>query len=140
MWAEIGGRTEAQITEHDRRYRTWVRTRMKSGEIIGVLAEAPGVGPVASGCVWFRPDHPRPVIKASRSPYILSVFTDPAYRRQGLATRIVKDLLEISRKRGYVRATLHASDMGKNVYAQIGFEPWFEWRYWLDPSKRPKHR
>jgi len=138
MWSEIGGRTEDEIAEHDARYRPWARRRLRSGELVGVVAEREDGTPVASGLVWFRPDQPRPRLSRLESPYILSMFTEPAWRGRGVATRVVRELLRVCRERGLPNAGLHASRLGRGVYRRLGFERTWEMRIWLDPRYAPR--
>lgn len=132
MWSEIGNRTEAEIAEHDGRYRVWARSRLRSGELVGWLAESPMGSVVGSGLVWFRPDQPRPQIPTLISPYILSMYTAPDWRGKGIATRIVRALVAECRTRGHPNVILHASRLGRGVYRRAGFERTWEMRYWID--------
>jgi len=138
MWSDIGHRTEAEIAEHDGRYRDWAHPRLRSGELVGYVAVAPITGPVASGLVWYRPDQPRPKLSTLVSPYILSMYTEPEWRGRGIATRIVKELLGEIRRSGYPNAELHASRFGRRVYDRVGFERTWEMRIWLDRRFAPK--
>lgn len=133
MWSDIGNRLEKDITEHDPRYRRWARSRLRSGELVGWVAESVDGAVVGSGCVWFRPDQPRPGIHSLISPYILSMYTEPDWRGRGIATRIVRELLEDCRRAGYPNAELHASKFGRGVYGRMGFERTWEMRLWIDP-------
>jgi GNAT superfamily N-acetyltransferase len=136
MWSELGGRTEAEISQHDRHYRKWVLERMRTRKLMGIIVEAPGVGPIASGCLWLQPEQPRPAMTETESPYILSMFTEPAFRKNGLATRIVGALVDIARKKGFARVVLHAAgEDGRRVYSKLGFAPSPEMRYFIDESK-----
>jgi GNAT superfamily N-acetyltransferase len=140
MWSDIGGRTEQEIASHDSRYRRWAQEQMRRGRLLGLIVDAPKAGPVASGCLWFQPDHPRPVIQEMESPYIMSMFTEPAFRRRGLATLIVKGLVEVARKKGYSRVVLHASGQGRLVYSKLGFESTPEMRYYINEKKHRHER
>lgn len=139
MWTEIGNRTEAEIAEHDGRYRRWARPRLRSGELVGCLAEAADGSVVASGLVWFRPDQPRPQIPTLISPYILSMYTAPDWRGKGIASRIVRTLVATCREEGYPSVTLHAAKHGRGIYGRLGFERTWEMRYWID-RKIPRRR
>lgn len=123
MFSDLGGRSEAAIQRHDRRYRAWVRTRLARGAVVGVIAEDRQGKPVASGCVWFRDEQPRPETTRLRSAYILSMYTAPSARRHGLARAIVRRLVAVVRRRGYGRVGLHASRFGRSIYEAEGFEP-----------------
>lgn len=132
MWAEIGGRTARELATHDRAYRRWALPRLKSGELVALVIESPGGGIAASGAVWFRPDQPRPGLSQLDAPYILSMYTEPRFRRHGLARRIVREALRICRKRGYRRVVLHAAPKGRRLYRTEGFERTWEMRITLE--------
>ena len=136
MWTAIGHRTEREITAHDRGYGVWLRPRLRSREVVGFVALGEGRSPVGSGLVWFRPDQPRPGSPKLVTPYILSMFTEPAWRGHGIATSIVRRLVSVCREEGYPSVVLHASEEGRSVYARLGFERTWEMRYWVDPAVR----
>ncbi|MFZ0700028.1 MAG: GNAT family N-acetyltransferase [Thermoplasmata archaeon] len=135
MFSDIGGRTESEIAAHDTRYRRWLRARLKRGDLVGQIAETRRGDPAASGCLWFRPDQPRPEnLKGDVTPYILSMYTAPEHRGRGLASRITRALVAEAEQRGHWQVTLHASPQGRPIYARIGFERRWEMRYWIDPD------
>lgn len=136
MWTAIGHRTEEEITEHDARYRTWMRPRLRSGEVLGFIAETPEGEGVGSGLVWFRSDQPRPKIPILKIPYILSMYTQEGWRGHGIASGIVRRLVDACRARGFPSVVLHASEQGRSVYRHLGFERTWEMRYWIDPRLR----
>jgi len=136
MWAAIGHRTEAEIAEHDGRYRRWMKPRLRSEELAGFVAESREGTPVGSGLVWFRSDQPRPKIPTLTIPYILSMFTEPDWRGKGIASGIVRRLVATCRARGYPSVVLHASEQGRSLYRRLGFERTWEMRYWVDPRLR----
>ena len=133
MFAEIGGRTPRQLTAHDAVYRKWMLPRIASGEVLVLAAETTGHKIVASGAIWFRPEQPRPGAPQQTVPYLFSMFTEPEYRRQGLARRIVREALRICRTRGYTRVVLHAAPTGRLLYRGLGFERTWEMRFILRP-------
>ncbi|HYS70886.1 MAG TPA: hypothetical protein VEM95_00520, partial [Thermoplasmata archaeon] len=53
MWEDISDHAEAALDAADPVYRRWARQRMRSGTLVGFLAETDGRA-VASGCVWVR--------------------------------------------------------------------------------------
>lgn len=83
---------------------------------------------IASGGIWFRPEQPRPGIPQLTVPYILSMYTEPAFRGQGQAGRIVREALRICRRAGYTRVTLHAARKARRLYTRFGFERAWEMR------------
>ena len=50
-----------------------------------------------------------------------SMFTEPAYRGQGLATQIMTQILAEAKRLALDTVTLSASDMGKGIYEKLGF-------------------
>lgn len=53
---------------------------------------------------------------------VLSVYTEPDHRGQGMCTRLMKDLVEYGKKIGLGRIDLSATDEGYPIYAKIGFK------------------
>ena len=59
--------------------------------------------------------------------YITNMFTVPEYRGQGLASELLKKVLDEARSRSVKNILLAASDMGKPVYKNVGFEEAGDW-------------
>jgi GNAT superfamily N-acetyltransferase len=55
------------------------------------------------------------------SGYVLSVATDPRYRRRGYARAVVQATLEWFESRGILRVELHASTDAEAMYRSMGF-------------------
>ena len=53
---------------------------------------------------------------------VLSVYTEPAYRGQGICTQLMKNLVEYGKTRGLGRIDLSATDAGYPIYAKVGFK------------------
>ena len=53
---------------------------------------------------------------------VLSVYTEPNYRGQGICTKLIKNLVEYGRRIGLGRIDLSATDEGYPIYARIGFK------------------
>jgi len=56
------------------------------------------------------------------------MYTEPEFRRQGLGGKLLKEVLEYSRRNGITYATLHASKSGKSLYESHGFSDTNEMR------------
>lgn len=52
---------------------------------------------------------------------VLSVYTEPAYRGQGLCTKLMKNLVEYGKERGLDRIDLKATAAGLPIYKKVGF-------------------
>jgi ribosomal protein S18 acetylase RimI-like enzyme len=53
--------------------------------------------------------------------FVSSVYTKPAYRRQGIARELMKILIASAREEGVGRLILWSSEMGRPLYEQLGF-------------------
>jgi GNAT superfamily N-acetyltransferase len=87
----------------------------------GWLAEVAGKV-VAGGGVVVTPwlSHPRDLI--CRKVTVLNVFTDPQYRRKGIARQLMQTILDWCRHEGFAEVFLHASHEGRPLYESLGFE------------------
>ena len=63
-----------------------------------------------------------------RRATILNMYTDPRYRRQGIAGRLMQTMIDWCREEKFVHVTLHASDKGRPLYESLGFEATNEMR------------
>ena len=86
----------------------------------------------ASGALKFTDWLPRPDGSRRGLVYVHSVYTVPEYRRQGLARRILTAMIDYCRDNGWPRLSLHASDMGRGLYEDLGFKPTNEMRLILE--------
>lgn len=102
-------------------FTTWVQERLASGEYIGLMV-FDGQTLAASAGLWKMPFPPGPLNQIPIRAYILNVYTDPAYRRRGLAKKLVSQLLDEARTLGLHIVELHASSAGKPIYESLGFK------------------
>ena len=99
-----------------------------SGEYVGWLAVDPDdVRAVAGGAgLQQRTVLPFPFgdgsgVGAGREALVINVYTEPGFRRLGLARRMMEALIEWSRAAGIERIALHASPDGRPLYESLGF-------------------
>jgi GNAT superfamily N-acetyltransferase len=81
----------------------------------------------ASGALKFTDWLPRPDGSRRGLVYVHSVYTEPAYRRQGLA-RGLTHAIAYCRDNGWPRLSLHASELGA-AFMKLGFKPTNEMRW-----------
>jgi GNAT superfamily N-acetyltransferase len=86
----------------------------------------------ASGALKFTDWLPRPDGLRRGLVYVHSVYTEPAYRRQGLARRVLTAMIAYCRDNGWPRLSLHASELGRGLYEDLGFKPTNEMRLVLE--------
>ena len=87
---------------------------------------------VASGAIRFADWLPRPDGKKRGMVYVHSVYTVPDYRHMGLARRILQAMIDYCRENDWPRISLHASELGRGLYEDLGFKPTNEMRLVLE--------
>jgi GNAT superfamily N-acetyltransferase len=122
--------------------RTKARLRLKewleSGDYVGWLA-TPADKPdtvVGGAGVQLQSILPRPLFASTigegRQGTILNVFTEPQWRRRGIAGLLLKEIITWSRDEQIDRLILHASDDGRSLYERLGFIAGNEMRFVSD--------
>jgi GNAT superfamily N-acetyltransferase len=141
MWEAIGDFTKSEIAAADPVYRRWMRRMWRQHRYFAWIVDDAEGRPVGSGAIWLSEAQPRPRDSPRFRPYILSMYTEPGHRGEGIASAIVRAAVDFARGRGYRRVTLHASVMGRSVYRRLGFERGWEMRLALDaPARRRRAR
>jgi GNAT superfamily N-acetyltransferase len=108
--------------------RARLGVELVSGQYVAWLVEA-GNEVVAGAGVLLHQYYPNAENPRGRpTAYILNVYTEPEHRRQGLAQKLVEEILAWCRANDFPRASLHASDAGRAVYEGLGFKPSNEMR------------
>ena len=106
---------------------TYLKTAMANGSFRAWLA-SDGNRVVAGGAVIISPWPAHPYDLECRRATILNVFTDPEYRRRGIARKLLQTIIAWCQREGFARVTLHASPEGRHLYESLGFEPSNEMR------------
>ena len=139
MWEDMGFRGTLLLDEADRAYRKWAKARLVNGTLVGLIVETPEHVVAGGGCVWVRPEQPRPQLRGLVVPYVLSMYTEPEFRRKGVASMIVLEAVKWCKRKGYRRVLLHASEKGRSLYQKYGFSRTWEMRLEL-PNRRQEPR
>ena len=123
--------------------RLWTERALASDEYIGWLAtpkEQPEVIVGGAG-VQLRqvPPHPfRPprgdAIAKGKHAIVLNVFTEPEWRRRGLAKLLMEEILRWARMERLDQLVLHASDEARRLYEKMGFVATSEMRFAGEPE------
>ncbi len=61
-------------------------------------------------------DHPN-----GKRAHLMNVYTNKAYRKRGIATKMIQILIDEAKKKGCTEITLDATDMGRPLYKKVGF-------------------
>lgn len=106
------------------RCRVHLHKRIGDGTLIGAVVDRPDTtGLVASVLAELSTKMPAPSRSTGSSAYLLSVSTDPQWRRRGLSRASVSFLLDELRRRQVRRVDLHATPDGEQLYRSLGFLP-----------------
>ena len=122
MFAE-SGRSEADLAAMAWPFRDWLAPKLARGDYFGWIAEAPA-GPVGGVgmMVIDWPPHPLHPTQAHRG-YILNLYVEPAFRGQGLAKALMAEAMDEARRRNLAYMVLHATDMARPIYMNLGWSP-----------------
>ena len=102
--------------------RSYLAEALPAGDLVVFVAETDGRIIATSGAHIFRkPPHARNL--SGKEGFVLNMFTLPEWRRQGIATALMQQIVRFLREQGAECVRLHASDDGLGVYRKLGFEP-----------------
>ena len=129
MMTEMGvGDAEAHA-RYAGEFLPFVRQAMADGMYHQWLAETETGEAAAGGAVYIVPWLGSPADRLQKRAYIVNVFTEPAYRRRGIARALMLAMVDWCKSEGYRSVRLHASDMGRPLYASLGFTATHEMRF-----------
>jgi predicted acetyltransferase len=80
-------------------------------------------------CSW--PANPKD--PCTQRAVILNVYTEPQFRRRGVARKIMLAILSWIKAQGFKSANLHSTSEGRVLYEKLGFEATTEMRLRFDP-------
>ena len=139
MFHEMGLVPEHLFESYRTLCEACLREMLETGAYIGWLASpnerfdqvVAGVG------VQLRSVLPHPVeepggeisIAAGRHAIIINVFTEPEWRRRGIAKLLMDQIIAWARTERLDRLVLHASDEGRLLYERMGFVQTSEMRF-----------
>ena len=98
----------------------YYRHALKTGEHIAYLVYDNGKFIGAGGVSFYQvmPTYHNPT---GKNAYIMNMYTNPEYRRQGIAYHTLDLLIKDARKQGISQIALEATDMGRPLYERYGF-------------------
>jgi ribosomal protein S18 acetylase RimI-like enzyme len=131
MFFEMGYRDQAALASMIAAFRPWLTQKMISGDYLTWFAAGPDGAVVAGLGLWLMDWPPHMIGPGARRGNILNVYTEPAFRRQGIARRLMEVALEWCGANGIRAVILHASQHGRSLYEKLGFESSNEMRLLL---------
>jgi predicted GNAT family acetyltransferase len=101
-------------------FEAWVAERLAAGTYIGRLALSSGVVVAGAGIVLLDWGPTRGNL-GGVCGRVVAVFTEPAMRRRGLASTLVRQVMALAEGRGVRDFRLAASAEGARMYQALGF-------------------
>jgi GNAT superfamily N-acetyltransferase len=127
MFFDMGFCDNAALDAMEATSTPFIKAGLEKGSYRAWLAETKGIMVAGGGLVIVgypsTPHDPSP-----RRAWILNMYTEPEYRRRGLAKAIVETIVGWCRIQGFASVFLHASDAGRHLYEVLGFTPTNEMR------------
>jgi ribosomal protein S18 acetylase RimI-like enzyme len=87
---------------------------------IWVVEAADGI--IANAMMWLYPMLPRPGVPHDWHGYVTNVYTRPAYRRRGLARRLMEALADAARQHGATQLSLETTPEAQHLYFRLGYQ------------------
>jgi GNAT superfamily N-acetyltransferase len=142
MFRDMGSAGEELIDDLISATRQRLEEAMPRGEYLGWLASLQGQPEsiVAGAGVQLRRvlPFPRPRLDGpvelarGRQAIVLNVYTEPPWRRRGLARRLMLEVLSWARTEALDSLVLHAAPEGRSLYEALGFAATNEMRFMGD--------
>ena len=121
MFRDMGHHDESALRLMASRFVPWVEAKLESGDYLGWLAVDDDDHVVAGAGLWLM-DWPAHMLSFSpRRGNIINVYTEPAFRRRGLARWLIEAALHSCKHDGIDYVILHASEQGRQLYERLGF-------------------
>lgn len=104
----------------ERESYAYYKQALESGEHIAYLVYDGDIFAGAGGVSFYQvmPTYHNPTGKKA---YIMNMYTNPEYRRQGIALHTLDLLVGKAKQHGVSAVTLEATDMGRPLYEKYGF-------------------
>jgi GNAT superfamily N-acetyltransferase len=132
MFRDMG---EGTVEELDRMVKVagpWLSKALDDGSYRHWLALDASGRVAAGGGVLLCPWPANPKDPCTERAVILNIFTEPEFRKRGIARQVILTILDWIKARGLRSVNLHASKEGHALYEKLGFEPTNEMRLKMD--------
>jgi GNAT superfamily N-acetyltransferase len=117
----LGKQPEEKVMELKTYLRNYFKEAIVSGAYVCYLALDEGYVAGMGGIV-FREQPGSFKNPSGRVGYLMNMYTVPSYRKKGICSRILEQLIEEGKQRGLVAFELHATKDGEPVYQKRDFK------------------
>jgi GNAT superfamily N-acetyltransferase len=138
MFHDMGDVPSDLFDEFRLKAKVAIEEMLARGEYVGWLASPDHASDniIGGAGVQLQGALPRPFtsvagtkVSDGRLGVIINVFTEPEWRRRGVAAMLLRRLIEWARAEQIDRIILHASDEGRSLYERLGFVAGNEMRF-----------
>ena len=113
---------ETMVADVRRATRQYFLEALPAATFLVWVAEAQGTIVATSGLIFFqKPPSERNL--TGLEAYILNMYTVPAWRGKGIATRLLQTLITSAKQRHAHRIWMFATQDGRPIYERAGFVP-----------------
>ena len=111
---------DVDMSEVERQSREYYQDALKNDTHVAYLIFDEDTFVGAGGISYFQvmPTYHNPTGKKA---YIMNMYTNPHYRRQGTALKTLELLVADAKEKGIMAISLEATDMGRPLYEKYGF-------------------
>lgn len=111
---------DSDLTEVERQSFDYYKNALTDGSHTAYLVFDEGMLVGAGGVSYYRV-MPTCHNASGNKAYIMNMYTNPDYRRMGVAYNTLKLLVEDAKSRGITAISLEATEMGRPLYEKFGF-------------------
>ena len=126
-----GAKGDKELATMDEGYRRHIQKSLPMNIFKAWIIENREGKIAASGGITVYEQPPRPQDETLRYVYVHSIYTEPEYRRLGLARKLLTTIVDYCRDQNFKTLTLHAVEASKSLYESFGFKPTTEMRMFL---------
>ena len=132
MFRDMGEGTVEELDRMVKVARPWLARALADGSYHHWLALDSSGRVCGGGGVLLCPWPSNPKYPCTERAVILNVYTEPEFRKRGIARQIMLTILAWVKEQGLRSVNLHASDEGRPLYEKLRFEATNEMRLRLD--------
>ena len=133
MFRDMGEGTAEELDRMVEVASPWLARALADGSYRHWLAVDSSGRVCGGGGVLLGPWPANPKDPCTERAVILNVYTEPDFRKRGIARQVMLTILDWIKKRGLRSVNLHASDEGRPLYEKLGFSATNEMRLKFDP-------
>jgi len=123
IYQEAGLGDEPALDAMGSAYRVWLRPKMEACEYLAWFALAYDSSIAAGLGLWLMDSPPNMFAEGRWRGNIVNVYTEPAYRRCGMARALMHVALDWCAIHQVDMIVLHSTPGGRALYESLGFTP-----------------